>query len=550
MHRTLNMSRVHFWNFIKIRIDALEKEIHIMSLLKNRNRLQRCLVKIQRHLKLLSTLRSKDGERIRLLSLLLKKFSHDYESSTKSHSLELTEIINILKLFPALVLPIELREESDVINKAIQLKKKSHIEKMFRLLQKISCGLEMKWYARGFVVSMCESENDILAALHLQKRALKSQRLPIIPLFETEDALNNAFQVITNVLKLNHGLLYFQKFKWNNRFEVMLGYSDSAKENGVLHSKILISKTVTNLNRLIQKQNLIPVFFHGSGGSIERGGGSIKEQTAWWPRSALDIFKVTIQGEMVSRTFSTSEILKGQIQKIVERHSLKLKSNRLSASENSLLTEFSTNVQKEYRRMIHNSDFLQLIENISPYPYLKLLKIGSRPSRRASTLSIDGLRAIPWILCWTQMRVLFPVWWGIGSSWKSLSSVEKRHLKTIYKKSALLNAFANQLGFTLKKVELGVWKLYLRQNKIDLKLAEKMENAFENEYQGSIKCFVELTGQKNLLFHRPWLGESIELRSPMIHPLNILQLLAIKRGDTALIRETVTGIACGMLTTG
>src|SRR5690606_12986993 len=106
------------------------------------------------------------------------------------------------------------------------------------------------------------------------------------------------------------------KHHWSDHFEVMLGYSDSAKEVGSLPSRLMIGKAMRELESALSRRNVLPVFFHGSGGSIARGGGSIEEQIRWWPHSALRTYKVTVQGEMVQRSFASGEILRSQLRKI------------------------------------------------------------------------------------------------------------------------------------------------------------------------------------------------------------------------------------------
>src|SRR5690606_7408602 len=107
------------------------------------------------------------------------------------------------------------------------------------------------------------------------------------------------------------------KLKWGNRFEVMVGYSDSSKENGVFPARLMIEEGLFKLENFLIKKKLKPVFFHGSGGSTSRGGGTVSEQTAWWPETALNIHKVTIQGEMVQRNFNNPLIMRSQIGKVV-----------------------------------------------------------------------------------------------------------------------------------------------------------------------------------------------------------------------------------------
>jgi phosphoenolpyruvate carboxylase len=201
----------------------------------------------------------------------------------------------------------------------------------------------------------------------------------------------------------------------------------------------------------------------------------------------------------------------------------------------------------EYERKVTNPDFLDLIKRATLYPYLHELKIGSRPSKRKSFSGVQDLRAIPWVLCWTQNRALFLNWWGLGSAWDQLSAQEKNEIKRLYHSNdSFINVFLKQLAFSLAKVELSVWSLQLKILAND----EKEFEEWDTEFCKTLKAFLEITDETNLLWFRPWLGESIYLRSALIYPLNLIQIIAIQRKDKKLLRATVTGIASGMLTTG
>jgi phosphoenolpyruvate carboxylase len=261
------------------------------------------------------------------------------------------------------------------------------------------------------------------------------------------------------------------------------------------------------------------------------------------------IFKTTVQGEMVQRSLATPEIFSSQIEGILQQ-AARPKEPRLSAALRGALEWFSGRVRERYEQRVRSEGFLELVKQTTPYPYLDLLNIGSRPVKRSGKLSLDNLRAIPWILCWTQTRVLFPTWWGVGSTWKESDRARRTLLKRLYRKSALFRSFVKLLGFTLAKVELPVWRMYLDASGLGKEHVEAAFVDFEREFRLTGGFVREVSGQKNFLWFRPWLGTSIQLRAPMIHPLNLLQILSLEVRDTKLLRETVTGIACGMLTTG
>ena len=162
-----------------------------------------------------------------------------------------------------------------------------------------------------------------------------------------------------------------------------------------------------------------------------------------------------------------------------------------------------------------------------------------------------GLRAIPWILSWTQTRILFPTWWGVGSAWQASSADEKDKLRRAFQNEPVFSSYVKALGFTLAKVDLAIWFMYL-ENSVGLSIAKRdsAKSLFEEELRKTTLFLSELTGEENWLWFRPWLGESILLRSSLIHPLNLLQILAHQEKDNRLLRLTVTGISSGMLTTG
>ena len=214
------------------------------------------------------------------------------------------------------------------------------------------------------------------------------------------------------------------------------------------------------------------------------------------------------------------------------------------------MERFADLIKERYSFMVNDDTFFDVIEKATPYSFLHHLKIGSRPTKRNTGGEQRKLRAIPWILCWTQTRVLFPTWWGVGSSWNQLSRAEKKELRRSFQSDGLLRSFVKVLGFTLAKVELGVWRLYLHESELSREVQQDIYDEFVREFNQTAIFFREITGEESFLWFRPWLEQSIEYRSSMIHPLNIIQLESLRRGDPNLLRDTVTGIACGMLTTG
>lgn len=508
--------------------------------------------RLERNLTALKKIKAADDQAVEEFKSSVLKLSQEYQRILKSESAKLKRILCFFQIFPGLVVPLELREDSSLVQEAVKNRNsRPAIVRMLCTLNRISPRQNPRFYVRGFVLSQAESEVDIAAGTVLVKRCLKGVRLPVVPLFESAHSLENASDIIENFFTLA-GQKAMVKKQWAGHFEIMLGYSDSAKESGSLASKVLIQSAVTALEKKISSHGLIPIFFHGSGGSVERGGGSIQDQTAWWPASALATAKVTVQGEMIYRSYSSPAVLKRQLQRFesarAARGQKKLRAER--AADLRELKKMAMATRSFYQALLQEPTFLDVIEQATPYTFLKNLKLGSRPSKRHGAVEIRNLRAIPWVLCWTQTRTLFPTWWGVGSYWDALSSKDKNVLKGIFKRSSLFASYIRLLGFTLAKMELNIFALYLQTSKLPSDLKAATEKKFRKEFTLCRKALREISGESELLWYRPWLQDSIRLRSPLIHPLSVLQLIALENKDIPLLRETVTGVASGMLTTG
>lgn len=540
MVQSLELSRKMILTYINKKLDHYLQELEFLN---EAGGLQKKVYLIKKELRSLKKLTNGDGKKVHRLKETFAKLIHEAQKN-KLHSPQLLELEHLFTVYPAIVLPLEIREDSAMIHQALS-KTKGPISLMLKELKRISKGISPKYYVRGFIISMCMSTEDYLAGIALTERDLGFLGIPVIPLFENEEGLIHSISILEGAMK-KHSFIETHKKEWKNRFEIMVGYSDSSKENGVLPSRLMVEKALFKLEEFLLSKKLTPVFFHGSGGSTSRGGGSIEEQISWWPQSALDIFKVTIQGEMVQRNFTNRLIMRSQVGKVLTSYN-KVKPKLPHHSKEVL--NFSQGVQEEYRKLVTNEDFHHLTGLATPYQYLDLLRIGSRPSKR-STPGEFSLRAIPWILCWTQTRLLLPFWWGTGSAWSKLSQKEKDKIKKDYQRSPLLQSYIKNFGFTVARVDLGVWNFHLHNSPLQQEEKDFWGQRITKEYELSIKFFKELSGEKNFTWFRPWLAESIHFRSSMIHPLNVMQKIALERRDHHLLRETVTGIACGMLTTG
>jgi phosphoenolpyruvate carboxylase len=301
-----------------------------------------------------------------------------------------------------------------------------------------------------------------------------------------------------------------------------------------------------------EKNDLSIYFFHGSGGSVGRGGGSIEDQAATWPPGASAVVKQTLQGEMVERTLATPEILRSQVLKIAQiQHS---PPEPCPVSEAAI--ELGKLAEKTFVEVLGSDSFFDLLSAATPYTRLGTLTIGSRPVSRAaadSPTGLEQLRAIPWVLCWTQTRYLLHAWLGVGSAWRAVRDDETRRAALVQalKVDPLLRSYVRMLGFTLAKTVPLIWREYVRTLAGESPaILERLEQEWEDARDLAL-----LLCEGELLSYRPWLRESIYYRAPMIHPLNLLQIEVLESEQMSeeqqlLFRETVTGVAAGMLTTG
>jgi phosphoenolpyruvate carboxylase len=544
---SLTLSRGYLTASLHREMQLVRKTCHLFSAQRFAG-LRRHFTETEKYLRRLKTITANDFRRVTQFKSAFAEFLEDYKDCLGEFHPNLLRMRKLLETFPALVVPLELRESSDILMSSDIPRPKLAIYKMLKMVEKISRGGDAKGYARGFIISMTESVEHIRTACDFQGDVFGGVPIPVIPLFEEASSLEDSENIMTALLA-DKQIVRIAKDSWYSQIEMMVGYSDSSKESGVLASRVAIADTLPKLEAVCEKAGLTPVFFHGSGGSVDRGGGSVEDQTAWWPKSALRRYKVTIQGEMIERTLATPEIARRQIETIAESVAAGLKRTPPYRADPAV-SSFADMIAEKYKATVTSKDFLSVVDLATPYSYLKYLKIGSRPAKRSKEFTVKGLRAIPWVLCWTQTRILFPTWWGVGSAWKSRSAAEKAMLKLAFKNDAVFTSFVKALGFTLAKIQIEIWKLYINESSLSEVLRARTIFEFENELKLTRECFYDLTGQKNPLWFRPWLGESIALRSSMIHPLNLLQIIATQTQEIALLRATVTGISSGMLTTG
>lgn len=491
----------------------------------------------------LSSVAAGDGARVEALRAAIERFQSAYRARLGIDHPRIGRLSTLLQIFPGLVVPLELREERG------RFGIDEPIAGMMRRLGEVAAGGRIDAYARAVVVSMACEAADLVQAQRLVGDVFGEPALPVVPLFELPDILGQAPDILREAWE---DAAFQSAIRARGSVEVMLGYSDTAKRMGMLASRVAIHDAMRTIVEWAESEDLIPTFFHGHGGSVGRGGGRIEDLAATWPPAARAPYKYTVQGEMVERTLATPEILRSLVEKVARVQ------NDPPAYQpvGELTEELARGSQEVFESVAESADFRELLKDATPYTRLQALTIGSRPtSRGKKDGALEQLRAIPWVLCWTQTRLLLHAWLGVGAAWSQRRDEPDiaARLERARAEDPLFRSYARLLSFTLAKTELDLWGRYQRELAPDA--SEDLLRRLEMGYRAAKDLALRAMDADTLLPDRPWLAESIRYRAPMIHPLNLLQIELLAKpewneAEVRLFRETVTGIAAGMLTTG
>eukprot|EP00285_Hemiselmis_virescens_P015091 CAMPEP_0173381640 /NCGR_PEP_ID=MMETSP1356-20130122/4035_1 /TAXON_ID=77927 ORGANISM="Hemiselmis virescens, Strain PCC157" /NCGR_SAMPLE_ID=MMETSP1356 /ASSEMBLY_ACC=CAM_ASM_000847 /LENGTH=993 /DNA_ID=CAMNT_0014335553 /DNA_START=55 /DNA_END=3036 /DNA_ORIENTATION=- len=412
----------------------------------------------------------------------------------------------------------------------------------------------------AYIISMTRAASDVLAVHLLQKEAGCRRHLRVAPLFETKEDLMGA---PASVKVLYENVWYRQHFGLVGpaHQEVMLGYSDSAKDAGRFSSVWELYKAQEELVRLSNENNIKINLFHGRGGSVGRGGGPQYLAILSQPEGSINgSLRVTVQGEVIENYFGTvraSEVT-------FERYTTAILNATLvppakeSQEMRDAMQRLSEACCAQYREMVYNTpNFVDYFRAATPEAELKLLNIGSRPSKRKAG-GIETLRAIPWVFSWTQSRLHLPVWCGVGSALQSeIDAGNIELLRNMYKTWPFFQSTIELVESVLAKVDINVAKLY-EKLLVPPELLP-IGALIWKELDMTIAAIKSVTGRNELLGNNPVIKRLYDYRRPMTDPLNILQvrLLSEMRSVETPSKEQldafaacVQGIANGMGWTG
>jgi phosphoenolpyruvate carboxylase len=443
---------------------------------------------------------------------------------------------------------------------------------------------------RTYIVSMTRNVSDLLAVLVLAKQAGLWQwesdgagaprlltRLGVVPLFETIDDLRRAPTVMC---RLFENQIYQRQIAAHARLqEVMIGYSDSSKDGGILTSSWELYKAQERLCEVARAHEIELRLFHGRGGSIGRGGGPTHEAIlAQPPGTVAARIKITEQGEVISSKYGLPEIALRNLETTTAATiaaSLPhedIDEQRL-AKWKEVMEQISEEAFAAYRRFVRETEgFYDYFAQATPIEELQHLRIGSRPAKRkAGSRSLDDLRAIPWVFGWTQSRHLVPGWLAVGTALEKFlrqsPRANLRLLREMYREWPFFHSTLSNIEMALAKADMRIARQYAARTP-DKKLGRRIFHMLADEYERTRRMLLAITGEKQLLDNLPVLQRSIAVRNPYVDPLSYFQveLLARKRacetGDEAkcggidrdkllyAILLTINGIAAGMRNTG
>jgi phosphoenolpyruvate carboxylase len=391
-----------------------------------------------------------------------------------------------------------------------------------------------------YIISMSHSLSDILEVQFFCKE-VGIDDLPIVPLFETIDDLNNCTAILEHAFTHPDYSAYLRNC--HNEQQVMLGYSDSSKDGGILTSSWELYQTQLHLAALGKRHSIGITIFHGRGGAIGRGGGPIYQAILGQPPGTVNgRIRITEQGEMLSFKYGLHEIairnmelvVAGVVQSsIPNKEIIETEVHPLPPEAwVTAMQQLSDDAHARYRHFIYDDpEFLTFFEEATPILEIGWLNIGSRPARRTQGRGIEELRAIPWVFSWMQSRYVLPSWYGVGGALEAYIDADPtrlQQLQEMYRRWPFWRAFLDNLQMTLSKADMHIAQHYAQLVK-DESLRERISFNIQNEYERTRRIVVQIVGGQALLDTSPVLQESIRRRNPYVDPLSYFQVVLLRR---------------------
>ncbi|SHF59345.1 phosphoenolpyruvate carboxylase [Dysgonomonas macrotermitis] len=408
-----------------------------------------------------------------------------------------------------------------------------------------------------YVISMARTPSDVLAVHLFLKETGCPYTLPVAPLFETLNDLNNAEDVMRQLLNIG-----WYKGITNNKQMVMIGYSDSAKDAGALAAGWAQYRGQEALLKVCADAGVSLTLFHGRGGTIGRGGGPAKVALFSQPPGSLKGgLRVTEQGEMIRFKLGLPSLAINTLSLYLDAI---LEANLLPPPApkdewRKVMDELSDTSCKAYQGLVHqNEDFIPYFYQATPEAELAKLPLGSRPAKRRPTGGVESLRAIPWIFGWTQNRLMLPAWLGAGQALQeAIDNGKLALLESMYNEWPFFNTRISMLEMVFAKADKRIAAYY------DKRLVEPrlqyLGAELQEQLEKNIQTVLNIAHDDYLMESLPAIASNIAMRNIYTVPLNLLQVELLQRCRSQVehpqeleqaLMITISGIAAGMRNTG
>ena len=421
-----------------------------------------------------------------------------------------------------------------------------------------------------YIISGAECEEDVFAVLRLCSlvglRAAGSASDPgllPVPLFESIDTLQRAPEIMRRVWTSPEYRTLLPS--WHGWQEIMLGYSDSNKDGGMLTSTWELYKAHRSLHETAKELDVKLRLFHGRGGTVGRGGGPTHSAILAQPPGCFSgQIRVTEQGEVLNWKYADPVLAEWNLELMIAA-SLEAFTRTAPGEENILweeaIEEMSQEAYRVYRRDIAESpDVLEYFEQATPVNELDSARIGSRPARRSKGRRLEDLRAIPWVFGWMQSRHAVPAWYGIGHAIEKFADKKEGNeqlLRQIARAFPMFSDLLRNVELGMAKADLGIAREYSTLVK-NSTLRKRVFSMLEEEFLRTRQMILRITGQRELLARNRVLARSIRLRNPYVDPMSLIQVELLRRKQEGQqsseleypLGATINGIAAGLHNTG
>ncbi|CKH82500.1 phosphoenolpyruvate carboxylase [Mycolicibacterium smegmatis] len=427
----------------------------------------------------------------------------------------------------------------------------------------------------NYIISMCQSVSDMLEAAVLLKEAglldisgsTPYAPVGVVPLFETIDDLQRGSSILEAALDLPEYRTMVDARDGHQ--EVMLGYSDSNKDGGYLAANWALYRAELDLVESARKTGIRLRLFHGRGGTVGRGGGPSYDAILAQPPGAVKgSLRITEQGEVIAAKYAEPRIAHRNLETLLaatlEASLLDVEGLGEEAEPAyQVLDELAALAQRAYSELVHETPgFVEYFKTSTPVSEIGALNIGSRPTSRKPTTSIADLRAIPWVLAWSQSRVMLPGWYGTGSAFENWIGTDPdgarlRVLQDLYARWPFFRTVLSNMAQVLAKADMGLAARYSELVE-DADLRARVFDKIVAEHDRTIRMHRLITGQDDLLADNAALARSVFNRFPYLEPLNHLQVELLRRyrsGETdELVQRgillTMSGLATALRNSG